>query len=231
MEQILILTGAGVSQESGIAVFRGAKGLWAEHKIEDVCSVEAFTKDRDRVNSFYDERRLELERAEPNLAHKVLTKLKNKYPDKIAMITQNVDDLLERAGCKDVLHLHGTLLDLRCESCSHVFNIGFREQKSDEVCPECGSFRIRHNVVMFGEQAPQYQLLDKVANSAEMLIVIGSSGQVLPIAWMAQWFEKSILNNLDPDENLDSHFKRVIHKKATEAILEIEQEIESFLSS
>jgi NAD-dependent deacetylase len=228
MYRVLILSGAGLSAESGLKTFRGEDGYWNEYRIEDVCSVEGFNRDRELVNRFYDSRRSELDSVKPNYAHQKIAEIKGKFKNEIAVITQNVDDLLERAGCEDVIHLHGTLTDLRCESCKTVFPIDYK-LSSGAVCPNCGSKNIRHNVVMFGEQAPKYALLDKINSEIELFIVIGSSGNVLPLGIMGSFHENSILNNLDPDPNLDPHYRKVIHKKATESIDEIVSDIEQFL--
>lgn len=228
--KILILSGAGLSAESGISTFRDSDGLWENHDVMEICSTEGFAKDRDKVNEFYNKRRIELKDKEPNLAHKTLAKLKREFFSDIAIVTQNIDDLLERAGCEEIIHLHGTLTDLRCEECGEIFDIGY-ESQNDKSCPKCESKSTRHNVVMFGEPAPMYEELDKLANSAEMFIVIGSSGQVLPLGWMAQWFDYSIINNIEKSEHLDSFFKKRIYKPATKAILEIEEEIKEFLKN
>ncbi|MDQ7084297.1 MAG: Sir2 family NAD-dependent protein deacetylase [Sulfurovum sp.] len=116
--KIYILSGAGISAESGIRTFRDGDGLWEEYSIAEVCSVQGWKDDRQKVSDFYDARRGDLASKEPNEAHKQLALLKAKYPENIVMLTQNVDDMLERAGCKDVIHLHGTLTDVRCEACA-----------------------------------------------------------------------------------------------------------------
>jgi len=228
MYKILILSGAGLSAESGIETFRGNGGRWEKYNVMEVCSTEGFEKDRELVSRFYDDRRIDISDKLPNYAHKKIAEIKAKYPNDIAVVTQNVDDLLERAGCDEVIHLHGTLIDLRCEECGEVFHIGYKSQ-DNMVCPSCDSGNIRHNVVMFGEPAPLYSTLDSINQEIEMFIVIGSSGQVLPLGMMATFHENSILNNLDVDDYIDSHFKRVIHKGATEAIDEIIESIENFL--
>ncbi|WP_414718938.1 SIR2 family NAD-dependent protein deacylase [Sulfuricurvum sp.] len=227
--KILILSGAGISAESGVRTFRDSDGLWEEYDVMEVCSVEGFERNPKLVADFYDARRSDLESKQPNLAHETVTRLKRKYPARIDVLTQNVDDLFERAGCPDVIHLHGTLTDLRCEECQSVFEIGYKSQSS-VVCPACHSTKIRHNVVMFGEEAPMYQKLQHSLDECDVFVVIGTSGKVLNIGWFAQWFEHSLLNNLDPDENLDPYFKVVYHEKATEAAHKIEAYIEELLT-
>lgn len=228
MIRIVILTGAGLSAESGIRTFRYCHGLWEEHDVMEVCSVDGFAADREKVNAFYDERRHDLEEKDPNEAHRMLARVKQRYGGAIAMLTQNVDNLLEQAGCPDVIHLHGTLTDLRCERCDTVFPIGYRPQ-SGIACPSCGSARVRHNVVMFGEEAPAYRSMHDAFKTAEMFIAIGTSGRVVNIRWYAQWYDHTVLNNLDPDETLDPYFKTVIHAKASAAAARIEALIDTFL--
>lgn len=229
MKKIYILSGAGLSAESGIRTFRNSNdGLWAEHKIEEVCSVQGWEDDREKVSDFYDMIRADIESKEPNHAHKELALLKDKYPKNIIMLTQNVDNMLEKAGCKEVIHLHGTLTDLRCENCGKVFYIGYEEQEG-KSCPACESDDIRHNVVMFGEAVPAYTHLIKMYDEADMVVVIGTSGQVINTADIAQNIENSILNNLDEDPTIDQYFRIQIYAPATEGINEIVSLIEEFL--
>lgn len=229
MKKVFILSGAGISAESGIRTFRDANGLWEEYDVMDVCSVDGFERNPKLVGDFYDARRRDLKDKVPNAAHEMVARLKKKYPDQIRVLTQNVDDMFERAGCPDVIHLHGTLTDLRCEDCGKVFGIGYEAQEGS-VCPACESDCIRHNVVMFGESAPMYEQLYRAVDECDMFVVIGTSGQVINVAWCAKWFDVSILNNLDPDSSLDSYFKTLYIEKATTAAPKIEVDIENFLA-
>ena len=229
-KKIYILSGAGLSAESGIRTFRDSDGLWEEYSVEEVCSVGGWERDREKVTKFYDARRADLKDKKPNRAHKGIAELKNRYPDNITVLTQNVDDLLERAGCEDVIHLHGTLTDLRCEDCGNVFAIGY-ESQGNAICPRCESDRVRHNVVMFGESAPNYKYLHELYNEADMVVVIGTSGYVIDIAYIAQLTDYSILNNLDADSNIDQYFTKVYTMKATEAIDMIMDDVEEFIKA
>ena len=229
-KKVYIVSGAGLSAESGIRTFRDSNGLWEEHRVEDVCSVDGFRRNRQLVSDFYDARRSDLKEKEPNYAHKRLAELKNNYPDNIVMLTQNVDDMLERAGCRDIIHLHGTLTDLRCESCGTVFPIGYETQEG-AICPKCGNASIRHNVVMFGEAAPKYQHLKYLYAEAEMVVVIGTSGNVIDTGYMGQQIENSVLNNLDVDAYHDKGFKHKLYLPATKAVDEIYALVEEFLES
>lgn len=230
MKKVLILSGAGISAESGIRTFRDVDGLWEEYNVMDVCSVEGFERDPGLVAEFYDARRRDLRDRFPNAAHETVAHLKRCLPEQIEVLTQNVDDLFERAGCPGVIHLHGTLTDLRCEECGWVFEIGY-ESQTDAVCPSCESGKIRHNVVMFGEEAPMYAELERALNESDMLVVIGTSGYVINVAMFAQWFEHSILNNLDSDEMLDPFFQTCYIEKATIAAPKIEADIVQFLNA
>ncbi|OYZ47462.1 MAG: NAD-dependent deacetylase [Sulfurovum sp. 24-42-9] len=214
MKKVLILSGAGISAESGIRTFRDADGMWEEYNVMDVCSVQGFARNPKLVSDFYDARRHDLEDKSPNAAHEMVARIKAKF---------------ERAGCDEVIHLHGTLTQLRCEDCGRVFSIGYESQVG-VVCPGCESDRIRHNVVMFGEAAPMYEKLQESVEECGMLVVIGTSGQVINVTAIAQWFDHTILNNYDSDPMLDRHFKTRYIEKATTAAAKIEADIEKFLN-
>lgn len=226
--KVYILSGAGLSAESGISTFRDSDGLWENHKVEDVCSTDGWERDRQKVSDFYDDRRAELEDKEPNAAHYAMAELKKKYPTNIVMLTQNIDNMLERAGCPDVVHLHGTLTDLRCEECNTEFHIGYANQ-GERNCPNCNSDNVRHNVVMFGEDAPKYAFLTALCREADMLVVVGTSGQVIDTAFLAQQVENSVLNNLDPDPSIDQYFKTVLHEPASTGMIKATVMVEEFL--
>ncbi len=227
-KKIYILSGAGISAESGIKTFRDNDGLWENYSVEEVCSVQGWEADRQKVSDFYDARRADLEDKEANTAHIALANLKNTYPNNIVMLTQNVDNLLEKAGCKEVIHLHGTLTDLRCESCEAEFRVGYESQVGKQ-CPKCHSKDVRHNVVMFGEAAPKYAFLSVLTTVADMLVVLGTSGQVIDTASLARTVNNSILNNLDADPSHDIHFKTVLHEPATTGVPKVCMMIEEYL--
>jgi len=235
MAKVLILSGAGISAESGISTFRDSDGLWEKHRVEDVCSAGCLDTNGDETRAFYDARREDIIDKKPNYAHKVIVELKHNYPDDITVMTQNVDDLFEKAGMQkdEIIHLHGFLTELRCRACGRVFEIGYKKQEEcfDGQCPDCGG-ELRPNIVFFGEPAPEYQLLTSELNSCELVVVIGTSGNVLDVTYFAQLVDKSILNNLEPSPAIDdSCFTKVYYAKATEAIAEIAEYIEEFLES
>ncbi len=235
MSKVLILTGAGISAESGISTFRDSDGLWEKHRIEDVCTAGCLDSNGDATRAFYDARRLDIEDKKPNYAHKLIVELKQKYPKNIAVLTQNVDDLFEKAGMArdELIHLHGFLRELRCRECEGVFEIGYKPQNEcfNAQCPECGG-ELRPNIVFFGEAAPLYENLTYELNICELLVVIGTSGNVLDVTYFAQLTDKSILNNLEPSDAIDdSYFTKVYYEKATDAIGEIAEYIEDFLNN
>ena len=239
MHKVMIISGAGLSAESGISTFRDSDGLWENYDVMTVCSTQGWMQNRQLVTDFYNARREDLEDKEPNAMHKALASLEKKYPGQIIHLTQNVDNLLEKAGAKEVLHLHGTLTDLRCEACHQTFHVGYRAQKKDEQCPHCGSYSVRHNVVMFGESAPMYQHIYRAIDESDLFIAIGTSGQVIDIVTLAREFEHSVLINPkqerhqtafgDFERNIDAYFEHFIQANATEAVGEMLVRIEEHL--
>jgi NAD-dependent deacetylase len=234
MSKVLILSGAGISAESGISTFRESDGLWEKHSIEDVCSAGCLDSNEEGTKKFYDARRVDIKDKTPNYAHKIIVELKQKYSNEITVFTQNVDDLFEKAGMKkhEIIHLHGYLLELRCRKCNEIFETTYINQ--DEFaskCPSCGG-KLRPNIIFFGEVAPEYQKLTQELNRCELIVVIGTSGNVLDVTYFAQLTEYSILNNLEPSNAIDdSYFTKVYYAKATEAIAEIAEYIEDFLEA
>ena len=232
MAKVIILSGAGISAESGISTFRDGGGLWEKHKIEDVCHAGCLEKNRKLTIDFYDSRRKELKDKEPNYAHKVISKLKNEYKEQIAVITQNIDDMFEKAGCSEVLHLHGFLRELRCEKCENIIDIAYEKQDLKyETCLKCQN-SLRPNIVFFAEMAPKYEDMYKEFDDCEFFVVIGTSGAVINTdMFLNPDIKVSILNNLEPSGYLmEEVYTKVLHKKATEAIDEIAFDIEDFLN-
>ncbi len=223
----MILSGAGLSAESGIRTFRDHDGLWENHDVMKVCSTQGWIEDRNYVTRFYNERRRDLEFKEPNHAHRILAQLEHDYRGRVIHLTQNIDNLMEKSGAQDVIHLHGTLTDLRCEACTYVFPIGYAPQNGDEQCPKCESRRVRHNVVMFGEAAPQYQHIQEAVRQCSLFVAIGTSGAVIDIVPIAKSFKHSVLidparqltpSKFDPHTFIDEYFEHFIQKKAGEAM-------------
>ncbi|MEA1920826.1 MAG: Sir2 family NAD-dependent protein deacetylase [Campylobacterota bacterium] len=239
MKKIMIVSGAGLSAESGISTFRDHDGLWENYDVMQVCSTQGWEDDRELVTQFYNARRRDLEDKIPNNAHNVLASLEKKYPAKIIHLTQNVDNLMEKAGANEVIHLHGTLTDLRCESCGHIFDVGYASQNEHDACPRCEGDHIRHNVVMFGEAAPNYEHIYEAIAQSDLFIAIGTSGQVIDIVALAQEFQHSILINPKRedymsafgafDKKIDEYFEHFIQKGAGDAMDEMLEIIEEHL--
>lgn len=234
MAKVVILSGAGISAESGISTFRDSGGLWENYKIEDLCTSGCLKKNRDMTLDFYDFRRVELQDKNPNYAHLEIKKLKDKYPDDIAIITQNVDDLFERAGIRDedIIHLHGYLTTIRCTymRCDFKVDVGYEALEKKRVCPKCQS-KLRPDIVFFGEVAPMYKKLYKSFDDCEFFVVIGTSGNVINTdMFLHKKIKHSILNNLFPSDAIDDTlYSKVLYKKSTEAIDEIVKDVEKFL--
>ena len=227
MKKIMILSGAGLSAESGIQTFRDSDGLWEGYDVMRVCSTQGWIEDRAYVTSFYNERRAAIQDKEPNHAHEVLAQLEQKYRGRVMHLTQNVDNMMEKAGAKEVIHLHGTLTDLRCEACTQTFSIGYAPQTGNETCPHCGNKRVRHNVVMFGEAAPEYIHIQQAVRECSLFISIGTSGAVIDVIPIAKAFKHSIIidpkrqktvSMYDPHEYIDTYFEHFIQKKAGDAM-------------
>jgi NAD-dependent deacetylase len=232
MAKVVILSGAGISAESGISTFRDSDGLWENYNIKEVCTDGCLETNRSATIEFYDKRRADISDKQPNKAHLEIVKLKEKYPNDISIITQNVDDLFEKAGCNDVLHLHGFLKEIRCEYCNYIEDIGYIPQdEAWECCPMCKK-TLRPNVVFFNEKTSKYEDMFYELEDCEMLVVIGTSGAVLILdLFLSEKIKYSILNNLEPSIAINHEkFTKAIFKSATQAIDKIVEDIESFLN-
>lgn len=186
MKNIFILTGAGISAESGLKTFRDADGLWEGQKVEDVATPGAFAIDPERVHQFYNMRRSQLLTVEPNLAHHALVRLKRSFEDHLTLVTQNVDDLHERAGMRGVMHMHGELLKKRCADCGVVSDC-FSRLGIHSVCEDCGhEGTMRPHIVWFGEMPLLMDEIHEKLVKADVFISIGTSGAVYPAAGFAE---------------------------------------------
>lgn len=198
---IVILTGAGISAESGIATFRGPGGLWEGHRVEDVCTPAALARDPALVHRFYDLRRAALDSVEPNPAHHALAELDAAFAGDLLIVTQNVDDLHERAGAVRVEHMHGALRSALCARCGH------RREWHDALppgtaCPACGAAALRPDIVFFGEIPYRMDRIEEALSRADLFVSIGTSGAVYPAAGfvdLARHFGAATLElNLEP---------------------------------
>ena len=201
IEKIVILTGAGISAESGLATFRGPDGLWEGHRVEDVCTPEALARDAALVHGFYDERRATLREVEPNAAHRALARLDAEWPGDLLIVTQNVDDLHERAGATRLLHMHGELRSALCARCEarrpHAGPL-----PPGQSCPACGTAALRPDIVFFGEIPYQMDRIEAALADVDLFVSIGTAGAVYPAAGFVRTARyhgaHTIELNLDP---------------------------------
>jgi len=204
IRNIVILTGAGVSAESGLATFRGPDGLWEGHRVEDVATPEAFARDPELVHKFYDARRARLGEVEPNAAHRALAKLDAEWPGELLIVTQNVDDLHERAGAKRLLHMHGELASGWCLRCNERFDWS-GPMGMGAACRSCGTVGlIRPDIVWFGEMPYEMERIDEAIMDADLFVSIGTSGAVYPAAGFVQTAKycgaRTLEINLEPSQ-------------------------------
>ncbi|RYD85045.1 MAG: NAD-dependent deacetylase [Verrucomicrobiaceae bacterium] len=241
---MIIFTGAGISADSGISTFRDANGLWEKHDIDQVCNFQTWKQNFDLVHAFYSARRVQLGTVQPNPAHEMIARLQARYG--AVIITQNIDDLLERAGCKDVIHVHGFLTEIRCTNtgCNKTWDIGYTAWDSkSQRCGSCLSLRgPKPNVVFFGESAPRYAIMQQLFASLgqeDVLLVMGTSGNVVDIGTVASYVPaQTILSNLETDKGGDvfgpvlddAHFNHVLHGRAAERAIDIERLVETLLT-
>ncbi len=178
---IVILTGAGVSAESGVPTFRGPDGLWEGHHIEDVATPQAFRRDPLLVQRFYDARRAALGKVVPNAAHLALARLDAGWPGELLLVTQNVDDLHERGGSQRLLHMHGELQRALCTACGTA-PAWTGALSDDPPCPRCGAARLRPDIVWFGEMPYHMDEIEMAIGRCDLFVSIGTSGAVYPAA-------------------------------------------------
>jgi NAD-dependent deacetylase len=202
IRSVVILTGAGISAESGLATFRAADGLWEGHRVEDVATPEAFRRNPMLVHQFYDARRARLGEVEPNAAHRALARLDAEWDGDLLLVTQNVDDLHERAGSKRLLHMHGELTKGWCLACDQrqPWSGDMGERASCKVCGETG--RVRPDIVWFGEMPYEMDRIEDALRNADLFVSIGTSGAVYPAAGFVQTARycgaRTLEMNLDP---------------------------------
>ncbi|QKG72396.1 NAD-dependent deacylase [Erythrobacter mangrovi] len=181
LRNIVILTGAGISAESGIDTFRSEGGLWEQHRVEDVATPEGFARDPDLVLRFYDMRREAIQAKQPNPAHEALARLDEAWDGELLIVTQNVDDLHERAGARRVLHMHGTHLNAWCTACD-ARSPWTGPLIDRPPCPACGTSALRPDVVWFGEMPYEMERIYASIRRADLFVSIGTSGAVYPAA-------------------------------------------------
>lgn len=222
MKKIVVFTGAGVSADSGLATFRDADGLWAEYRIEDVCTPEALARNRALVVEFYNRRRREMLDAGPNAGHRAIAALEERF--EVEVITQNVDDLHERAGSTRVLHLHGELTCLRSERDAElIVPLDGWEQPLDARAPD-GAL-LRPHIVFFGEAVPMFDRAARIAAEADIMVVVGTSLAVYPAASLVRYVRPEIpIFVVDPGRPDTSWIRNpltFIHKRAADGVPEL----------
>lgn len=185
METIVILTGAGISAESGLGTFRDKNGLWTRYDLNEVATPEGFARNPALVHDFYNARRANARAAHPNAAHEALARLQRHWPGKVRIVTQNVDDLHERAGSSDVLHMHGALESALCAACDHRWPAPAAMHPATP-CPACHARHARPDIVWFGEYPHHMETVWDLLRRADLFVAIGSSGTVYPAAAFAQ---------------------------------------------
>jgi NAD-dependent deacetylase len=221
---IVVLTGAGISVESGLPSFRGADGLWQGRKLEDVATPEAFARQPAMVQRFYDERRRQLldPAIRPNPAHKALALLEQRWSGQVLVVTQNIDDLHERAGTRQLVHMHGELLKARCTACATLHACP-HDLEAGHPCVHCGGANtLRPHVVWFGEMPLELDRIYTALAGCDLFAAIGTSGQVYPAAGFAQEIRRhgrahSIELNLEPSA-VNSLFAESRHGPAGEIV-------------
>jgi NAD-dependent deacetylase len=227
-KQLVVFTGAGISAESGIKTFRDSGGLWEQYKIEDVATPEAWQRNQALVNKFYNQRRKQVMEAQPNAAHYFIAELQKQFD--VQVVTQNVDDLHERAGSKNVLHVHGEIMKVRSSVDEQlIYPLTQWEVKIGDLC-EKGS-QLRPHIVWFGELVPEMENANYIASRAELFIVVGTSLNVYPAAGILNFTLPQIPKWLvDPgDFNLD-YIKTLTHikKTAVKGIDELKTALEDY---
>jgi NAD-dependent deacetylase len=223
LPRVVMLTGAGISAESGIRTFRAADGLWEDHKVEDVATPEGFARDPERVQAFYNARRRQLQQPDirPNAAHEALAELEAILGDRFLLVTQNIDNLHERAGNRHVIHMHGELLKVRCATSGQILHW------ADDVKPEdrchCCQFPsvLRPHVVWFGEMPLQMDEIYSALSEADYFISIGTSGHVYPAAGFVHEAKlqgaHTVELNLEPSQ-VGSEFEEKEYGLASEVV-------------
>lgn len=227
MKNLIVFTGAGLSADSGIQTFRDSDGLWENHSVDVVATLSTWKRNFETVHRFYNSRRAQLATVQPNAAHVMIADWQRRYG--ATVITQNIDDLLERAGATGVIHVHGKLTEMKCTACGEEEYIGYVEWDYTKDRCHCGCLKgMKPNVIFFGETAPEYPRMWKTLDNMtkdDVLVVIGTSGKVIDIGTIAAYSPAtSILSNLETDEIMsmpgnprvnDWQFDHVLHGQAS----------------
>jgi NAD-dependent deacetylase len=232
IRNIVILTGAGISAESGIDTFRSEGGLWEQHRVEDVATPEAFARDPDLVLRFYDMRRQRIQEVVPNAAHDALARLDATWPGALTIVTQNVDDLHERAGTTRLIHMHGEHLSAWCAACDA--RTPWRATLLDRpTCPSCGAAALRPDIVWFGEMPYRMEEIYAAVAACDLFVSIGTSGAVYPAAGLVRAARQAgaatLELNLEPSQG-SGWFAEARHGPATELVPAWVEEVRATLN-
>jgi len=234
--QLIVFSGAGLSAESGLSTFRGASGLWENVPLDVVCNFATWERNFDAVHAFYDARRIAAGGVQPNLAHRTIAGWQKRWPGRVQVLTQNVDPLLERAGCEKVVHLHGDVLSMHCVACNLEWKIetGAYDQSG---CPTCGKKKtVKPAVVFFGQAAPAYEILHAIVGGlrpVDTAVVVGTSGTVLPADQLFGYSAAySVLANLEPGTAMDeASFSARSYGPATQTLPSLTELIQTRMAS
>ena len=224
MKSIFVLTGAGISAESGIETFRGSTGLWEGQRVEDVASPAGFQRNPALVFEFYNVRRAKIREAQPNAAHLALARLEKEFPDIVTVVTQNIDDLHERAGSRNVIHMHGEAMKARCRDCRSISPC---ESTLDETnsCPACQVTGIlRPHIVWFGEMPLFMDEIYLALSKANLFVAIGTSGNIYPAAGFAEAASRHGIRTIEVNPStteISPHFDEHLRGPAGEKVAEL----------
>ena len=217
---ITILSGAGLSAESGLGTFRDKDGLWTKYDLAEVATPEGFAADPAKVHAFYNARRKNAAEASSNAAHSALAHLQAQMGDQVTLVTQNVDGLLERAGAVDVIHMHGALDRAKCAACDHCF-VAPAQMLPDDPCPRCAKPTTRPDIVWFGEFPEHMDRIERALARCDLFVAIGTSGQVYPAAGFVDLARASgaqtLEINLEPSD-ISRSFHDARYGPATETV-------------
>lgn len=231
--QLVVFSGAGLSADSGVPTYRDAGGLWEGYDFRQLATLATWRANAGAVRRFYDDRRVKLGTVEPNPAHRLLADWQRRFG--ATLVTQNVDDLLERAGAADVLHVHGRLTEMRCLACGRTFDIGYRAWGEGERCACRSADEVKPGVVFFGETAPGYGRMGRLfrgLTQRDVLVVIGTGGEVVDIgAVAAATPAATVLSNLESSPTIDDDaFDVVLHGRAAEMAPTLDNAVSSLMA-
>ena len=233
--KLIVFTGAGLSADSGIPTFRADTGVWDEYDINVVANGLTWRNNRETIRKFYNARRENLATAEPNDAHKVIAKWSNLYNTTI--LTQNIDNLLERAGCSNVIHLHGELTKMTCVACGNIWDVNYNQIQKDDRCGKCNSLKgVRPYIVFFHEAAPNYVKMHaafKNLRKEDCVVIIGTSGEVIHIdSYIHDSPCTKILNNLESRQNVnEAYYNHVLFGRASEMSSKLDEIVEQHFNN